>query len=49
MMQNFWNMMGYGGYSGGCGLFGGTGFITMLLVWIVLALVIAMLWKNLNK
>ena len=50
-MQNFWNMMGYGGYGGygSCGLLGGTGFVTMLLVWVILGLVIALLWKNLNK
>ena len=51
-MQYMYNMMGWdGGYWGGYGMMGGggTGLITTLLVWTILVLVIALLWKKLNK
>ncbi len=38
--------MGWDGYGMG---FGGIGWITMLLVWIALGLVIAALWKYVKK
>ncbi|MBI3045949.1 MAG: hypothetical protein HYY86_00170 [Candidatus Harrisonbacteria bacterium] len=46
-----YNMMGWdGGYWRGYGLAGGgAGLITTLLVWTILVLVIALLWKHLNK
>lgn len=44
-----WNyMMGWGG-NYGYGMMGGAGLITMFLVWAALILVIALLWKYLNK
>jgi len=46
-----YNMMGWdGGYWVGYGMMGGgAGLITTLLVWTILVLVIALLWKKLNK
>ena len=53
MMRYMYNMMGWdGGYWGGYGMMGGCGgggLITTLLVWTILVLVIALLWKKLNK
>lgn len=50
MMNYMWNYLG--GYGGGYGygmMGGGFGFFTMLLVWTVLILIIALLWQKINN
>lgn len=48
-MRYMYNMMGWDGwYGGGYGM-GGVGLVTTFLVWTILVLVIAFLWKQLNK
>ena len=49
-MRYMYNFMGWDGVYGGYGMMGGgLGIITTLLTWTVLILVIALLWKHLNK